>query len=90
MRLRLAMKICLAVYGRRGKDIDKLVNSNWRWEQLKNARRVCRRHDRGVRRRVPYIPSDEEIADNQETRWCILENLGWALSGQPSIFDRKQ
>ena len=76
MRLRTAIKIQL-VYEEPIKSNGRLRRKGIKWpynaRQYKESQRICRRHWRD--RRVPYIPSDEELIDRAEIQGCILADV---------------
>ena len=76
MRLRTAIKI-QRIYEEPIKQNGRLRHRGIYWpynrEQYVKSRVICKRHWRD--RRVPYIPSDDELAERAEIQVCILADV---------------
>jgi len=77
MRLRTAIKI-QRFYEEPIDQKGRLRHRGLSWpynvEQYLTSRVICKRHWRD--RRVPYIPSEDELANRAEVQMCLLADIG--------------
>ncbi len=86
MKLRVAIKICRSLHGYTEKDIRKQVGCRWKYGSINKAHQVCRRGKRWLKdKRLPYIPSDSELDEQAEIRFCIFEWLAEKLVSEPKV-----
>ena len=71
MKLRQAIKICRDVYS---PDLDRRAfRKKHTWGRIERARRVCSRGRRWLNdKRIPYIPSEEELHEQAEIFGCLM------------------
>lgn len=73
MRLRQAAKIQRWIEEPRRHDFRR--HPGWRRETIWRSRTVCRRHDRLKRRRLPYLPTDDELTERLDIATSLFAGL---------------
>ena len=81
MKLRQAIKICNELYGDYGYP-RSLRSINWKPPTVQMAIKLCNR--RSGDRRIPYIPSDDEMQERGEMLVSIFEQL---LTGEGPLME---
>lgn len=80
MKLRQAIKLCKDAYGVDAKFLERKVKVRHKWQQVKEARRVCLRNKRWLNnKRMPYIPSEQELEKQADITFWIFEELAKEL-----------
>ncbi len=86
--MRTAIKICRSVHWETHKQMIKGMGFHYNYRQVCDARRVLRKWNRRYDKRVPYIPSENELVEQGEMLVCIFKNLAAKTLGKPSpMFD---